>query len=110
MLSIKVYFLHYILKIHYLGLNKEKKKVLKPSEKFKNIFNFEWDSSEDTSMDPNPIYQQRMEPNLLFGRGFQAGFDIGEQRAKAVKYENLIIRYDPLDDGEVPVSEEKKKD
>jgi ATP-dependent RNA helicase DDX23/PRP28 len=45
------------IKVHYLGLNREKKKILKPSEKFKNIFNFEWDSSEDTSMDPNPIYQ-----------------------------------------------------
>ena len=28
------------LKNSYLGLNREKKKLLKPSEKFKNIFNF----------------------------------------------------------------------
>lgn len=28
------------LKNAYLGLNREKKKLLKPSEKFKNIFNF----------------------------------------------------------------------
>jgi ATP-dependent RNA helicase DDX23/PRP28 len=39
-----------------LGLNREKKKILKPSEKFKNIFNFEWDSTEDTSIDYNPLY------------------------------------------------------
>jgi len=43
--------------VQYLGLNREKKKVLKPSEKFKNIFNFEWDSSEDTSYDANPLYE-----------------------------------------------------
>ena len=40
----------------YLGLNREKKKMIKPSEKFKNIFNFEWDTSEDTSFDINPLY------------------------------------------------------
>lgn len=32
--------------MQYLGLNKEKKKMLRPSEKFKNIFNFEWDDNE----------------------------------------------------------------
>lgn len=44
------------IKMQYLGLNKEKKKILKPSEKFKNIFNFEWDAIEDTSIDYNPLY------------------------------------------------------
>ena len=78
-----------------MGLNKEKKKVLKPSEKFKNIFNFEWDSSEDTSYDANPLYinnlelliiyfmnrySHRHEENLLFGRGLKAGIDIREQK------------------------------
>ena len=77
-----------------MGLNKEKKKVLKPSEKFKNIFNFEWDESEDTSYDANPLYlsinckvfnflfrySHRHEENLLFGRGLKAGIDIREQK------------------------------
>lgn len=48
--------------MQYLGLDKEKKKMLRPSEKFKNIFNFEWDENEgkiiylDTSYDINPLY------------------------------------------------------
>ena len=32
--------------MQYLGLNREKKKMLRPSEKFKNIFNFEWDDNQ----------------------------------------------------------------
>lgn len=66
--------------MQYLGLNKEKKRILKPSEKFKNIFNFEWDTTEDTAIDYNPIYNHRMEANLLFGRGIKGGFDITEQK------------------------------
>jgi len=71
------------MKQHYLGLNKEKKKLQKPSEKFKNIFNFEWDNSEDTSNDTNPLYNKRLEPHLLFGRGYIAGMDIKEQKRQA---------------------------
>lgn len=48
--------------MQYLGLNKHKKKVLKPSEKFRNIFNFEWDHQEDTSQDYNPLYKDRIVP------------------------------------------------
>ena len=49
------------LKNSYLGLNKEKKKLLKPSEKFKNIFNFDWDPTDDTSIDTNPLYANKHE-------------------------------------------------
>lgn len=89
------------IKLQYLGLNREKKKILKPSEKFKNIFNFEWDCTEDTSIDFNPLYQNRMEANLLFGRGNKAGFDVTEQRKNAVKYEKLIQRDIIVEEGEV---------
>lgn len=51
---------------------------MKPSEKFKNTFNFSWDNSEDTSVDINPLYSHRLEPQLLFGRGHQAGVNIPE--------------------------------
>ncbi len=68
------------IKIQYLGLNKEKKKLLKPSEKFKNIFNFEWDENDDTSYDTNPLYQNRHEANFLFGRGLRAGVDLTDQK------------------------------
>ncbi len=64
--------------MQYLGLNQEKKKMIKPSEKFRNIFNFDWDKAEDTSYDINPLYAKRLEPNLLFGRGLVAGCDTKE--------------------------------
>ncbi|KJP87180.1 hypothetical protein AK88_03227 [Plasmodium fragile] len=80
-----------IIKQQYLGLNKRKKKMQKPSEKFRNIFNFEWDQSEDTSRnDTNPLYQNRLEPQLLFGRGYIAGIDVREQRKKNNFYDKLV--------------------
>jgi len=56
------------IKDQYLGLRKEKKKIIKPSEKFK--FVFAWDLSEDTSRDINPIYNNKVEVRPQFGRGF----------------------------------------
>ncbi|CAD8185399.1 unnamed protein product [Paramecium pentaurelia] len=56
------------IKMQYLGLNKEKKKILKPSEKFKNIFNFEWDATEDTSIDFNPLYMNRINASGLHSK------------------------------------------
>ncbi|EUD68307.1 hypothetical protein C922_01327 [Plasmodium inui San Antonio 1] len=81
-----------LIKQEYLGLNKRKKKKMqKPSEKFRNIFNFEWDQSEDTSRnDTNPLYQNRLEPQLLFGRGYIAGIDVREQRKKNNFYDKLV--------------------
>jgi len=65
-----------------LGLNKEKRRLQKPSEKFRNNFNFEWDASEDTSADTNPLYAHRHSANLLFGKGNVAGFDQQEQEKR----------------------------
>mmetsp|Transcript_16321 Transcript_16321/g.39113 ORF Transcript_16321/g.39113 Transcript_16321/m.39113 type:complete len:722 (-) Transcript_16321:859-3024(-) len=81
------------IKEHYLGMRREKKKVQKPSEKFRNIFTFEWDTSEDTNRDDsNPIYQEKREPQLLFGRGFRAGIDVREQRRQNNFYDELVKR------------------
>ena len=66
------------MKNSYLGLNKERKKLLKPSEKFKNIFNFDWDPTDDTSIDTNPLYANKHESAFLFGRGLRAGVDVRE--------------------------------
>ncbi|CBZ50214.1 dead-box helicase family protein, related [Neospora caninum Liverpool] len=69
---------------HYLGMRTEKKKIQKPSEKFRNIFNFEWNDAEDTCKgDNNPLYQERMEPQLLFGRGRQEHQKAEESRGAA---------------------------
>ncbi|CAD7928912.1 unnamed protein product [Amoebophrya sp. A120] len=79
------------LKKNYLGLRDEKRKLQKPSEKFRNIFNFEWAADDDTFRgDTNELYTKRPEPQLLFGRGYRAGMDVREQRKTNTFYENMI--------------------
>lgn len=70
------------LKDQYLGKKVNKKKIVKASEKFAKIFQFDWDTSEDTSNDLNPVYANRLDVNLLYGRGYRAGVDLREQRKK----------------------------
>jgi len=78
------------IRSQYLGTKPKKKKVLKPSEKFK--FSFDWDMNEDTSRDLNPLYQDRPESALLFGRGRRAGIDVREQQQQNEFYENLVAQ------------------
>ncbi|DAZ97125.1 TPA: hypothetical protein N0F65_010448, partial [Lagenidium giganteum] len=68
------------IKDQYLGKKAPKKKVVKASEKFAKIFQFDWDASEDTSKDLNPLYAKRVDVNLMYGRGYRAGVDMREQR------------------------------
>eukprot|EP00906_Rhabdomonas_costata_P026251 RCo037402 len=75
------------IKVKYLGAPPVKKKVIKPSEKFK--FTFAWETSEDTSQDTNPLYAKPYEAQLLFGRGFRAGIDSREQITKQIDYEEI---------------------
>ncbi|RMZ56486.1 hypothetical protein APUTEX25_001333 [Auxenochlorella protothecoides] len=79
-----------LIKQQYLGTNKQKKKVLKATERFK--FVFDWDAKEDTSRDLNPLYQNLHEANLLFGRGFRAGIDRREQKKAAAGQEAELLR------------------
>lgn len=44
------------------------------------MFNFDWDAKEDTSVDINPLYTNRPDPKLLFGKGYRGGVDIDEQK------------------------------
>lgn len=73
------------IKEQYLGGKKPKKRVVKPSEKFR--FSFDWENTEDTSRDMNILYQNPHEAQLLFGRGFRAGMDRREQKKLAAKNE-----------------------
>jgi ATP-dependent RNA helicase DDX23/PRP28 len=73
------------IKEQYLGAKKPKKRVIKPSDKFR--FSFDWENSEDTSGDMNSLYQTPHEAQLLFGRGFRAGMDRREQKKEAAKNE-----------------------
>ena len=65
----------YITCIIYLsGQVEKKRKVIKPSEKFQRIFQFDWEQDDDTTKDDmNPLYAHRMKINTLFGRGYLAG-------------------------------------
>ena len=76
----------------YLGKKKKKKKVVKPSEKFAKIFQFDWEATEDTSQDLNPLYQNRIRAQLAFGRGYFAGSDMREQR-KQNDYMTSLVEF-----------------
>jgi ATP-dependent RNA helicase DDX23/PRP28 len=80
------------LKDHYLGKKEVKRRIIKPSEKFAKIFQFEWEPTEDTSKDLNPLYSQRLEVAPLFGRGYVAGVDMREQRKNNKYLEALTLK------------------
>ena len=56
----------------YLGIIKKKKRIRRLNDR---KFVFDWDASEDTSNDYNPLYKERHQVQL-FGRGHIAGIDI----------------------------------
>ena len=51
-------------------------------DKFRQVFKEDWDASEDTSIDINPLYAKRENPKLLFGKGFVGGVDHDYQKTK----------------------------
>ncbi|KAH8073699.1 helicase [Aureococcus anophagefferens] len=69
-----------LIRENYLGKGPKQKKVVKPSEKFARIFQFDWDANDDTSADLNPLYARRHAVQPLLGRGYVAGLDMREQR------------------------------
>eukprot|EP00002_Diphylleia_rotans_P012077 TRINITY_DN2367_c0_g1_i3.p1 TRINITY_DN2367_c0_g1~~TRINITY_DN2367_c0_g1_i3.p1 ORF type:complete len:883 (-),score=219.48 TRINITY_DN2367_c0_g1_i3:465-2828(-) len=76
------------IKSQYLGLEKRKKRIIKPSEKFK--ITFDWNADDDTSKDLNPLYAKQHDTSLLFGKGMKAGIDRREQRKQGIFYEKLV--------------------
>ena len=62
-----------LIKQQYLGAEKQKKKVLKATERMK--FVFDWDAGEDTSRDLNPLYQ-----NLHGALRWVVGGELGGHR------------------------------
>lgn len=67
-----------IIRDAYLGKKQNRKKVIKPSEKFSRIFQFDWDAGDDTTQGAEYL-KQSTRPHLLFGRGYVAGIDFREQ-------------------------------
>jgi ATP-dependent RNA helicase DDX23/PRP28 len=77
----------------YLGISNKKKRVIKPSEKFTKIFQFDWEETDDTGReDLNPLYNHRVKINPLFGRGYIAGIDLREQRKDSNYLNELMSR------------------
>ncbi|MBA0570486.1 hypothetical protein Golob_004138 [Gossypium lobatum] len=75
------------IKKQYLGSKKPKKRVIKPSEKFR--FSFDWENTEDTSRHMNSLYKNPHEAQLLFDRGFRAGMDRRDQKKLAAKNKEM---------------------
>eukprot|EP01032_Pedospumella_encystans_P018991 gene18991-21602_t len=100
---------------HYLGGGEKKKRITKPSDKFAKIFQFDWEETDDTSRnDVNPLYNNRVKINALFGRGYIAGVDQKEQRkdsnflmSLSEKRINEANRYE--DTSEVLTEEQKRE-
>lgn len=73
----------------FMGGERKKRKIRRLNEK---KFVFEWDASEDTSHDINPLYAHKHDA-LLFGRGMIAGIDVKEQKRQRSKfYDDLLER------------------
>ncbi|KAJ8259143.1 hypothetical protein COCON_G00181550 [Conger conger] len=64
------------IKERYLGGVKKRRRTRHLNDR---KFVFEWDASEDTSIDYNPIYKEKHQVQL-YGRGFIAGIDLKQQK------------------------------
>ncbi|CAB0003615.1 unnamed protein product [Nesidiocoris tenuis] len=70
------------IKERYLGLVKKKRRVRRLNDR---KFVFDWDASEDTSVDYNSLYKERHQVQF-FGRGNIAGIDIKAQKRDQSKF------------------------
>ncbi|XP_052131167.1 probable ATP-dependent RNA helicase DDX23 [Frankliniella occidentalis] len=75
------------IKERYLGLMKKKRRVRRLNDR---KFVFDWDASEDTSVDYNNIYKERHQVQF-FGRGNVAGIDIKAQKRDQSKFYGELL-------------------
>lgn len=75
------------IKERYLGLIKKKRRVRRLNDR---KFVFDWDTSEDTSVDYNSIYKERHQVQF-FGRGNLAGIDIKAQKRDQSKFYGELL-------------------
>ncbi|KAI7859354.1 P-loop containing nucleoside triphosphate hydrolase protein [Circinella umbellata] len=71
----------------YFGGERKKRKIRRMNER---KFVFDWDTTEDTSYDFNPLYANRHSAQM-FGRGHIAGVDIKEQKKQRSKFYNKLL-------------------
>ncbi|KAI9265283.1 P-loop containing nucleoside triphosphate hydrolase protein [Phascolomyces articulosus] len=72
----------------YFGGERKKRKIRRMNER---KFVFDWDATEDTSYDFNPLYANRHSAQM-FGRGHIAGVDIKEQKKQRSEFYNKLLR------------------
>jgi len=77
------------IKTRYLGKEKKKKRVRRQNDR---KFVFDWDNTDDTSTDYNPIYSSRHQAQF-FGRGGIGGIDLKAQKKEQIQfYGDLLER------------------
>ncbi|XP_031421507.1 probable ATP-dependent RNA helicase DDX23 [Clupea harengus] len=98
------------IKERYLGGIKKRRRTRHLNDR---KFVFEWDASEDTSTDYNPIYKDKHHVQL-YGRGFIAGIDLKQQkRDQSHFYGDLMEKRRTLEEKEqeeVRLKKERKKE
>jgi ATP-dependent RNA helicase DDX23/PRP28 len=62
-------------------------------------FKDQWDASEDTSVDLNPLFSQRKDPKLLFGKGSIGGVDPALQgtRSMDTAMRNFMLKKESIE-------------
>jgi len=71
----------------YLGGGKRKRRVRRLNDR---KFVFDWDATDDTSTDYNPIYQDKHQIQF-FGRGHMAGIDIKSQKKEQETFYKTLM-------------------
>jgi len=71
----------------YLGGGKRKRRVRRLNDR---KFVFDWDATDDTSTDYNPIYQDKHQIQF-FGRGHMAGIDIKSQKKEQETFYKALM-------------------
>jgi ATP-dependent RNA helicase DDX23/PRP28 len=96
------------IKAQYLGVERQKRKIVKATERFK--VNFDWDASDDTTRGANPALSGLLATDaaLLFGRGFRAGIDRREQKRTAAGVESETLRRARSAAGSVETAEHRR--
>ncbi|QSL66392.1 hypothetical protein MERGE_000771 [Pneumocystis wakefieldiae] len=79
----------------YLGTNETTRRKRRRTAEKKFIF--EWDNTDDTSIDVNPIYSNRHTAQFL-GRGRLAGFDDKNKKDYTNSYINVLSRSSNVED------------
>uniref|UniRef100_A0A131YXF9 Probable ATP-dependent RNA helicase DDX23 n=1 Tax=Rhipicephalus appendiculatus TaxID=34631 RepID=A0A131YXF9_RHIAP len=75
------------IKERYLGIIKKKRRVRRLNDR---KFVFDWDASEDTAVDYNPIYKEKHTVQF-FGRGHIGGIDLKSQKKEQCKFYGELL-------------------